>query len=68
MSILHVELYENCGDDSVLAKTDAGTIFLVVDFDGKEFGCWAKIGGLVLFREPGLNLDQSIGSVLLVQH
>jgi len=46
---LHIELFENCGDEGNLVKTDAGTVFLVVDFDGKELVCWAEIGDLVFF-------------------
>ena len=68
MSILHVEPFENRGDESLLAKTDAGTVFLAVDFDAEGLACWAEIGDLVLFREPGLNFDRSFGSVFCVQH
>ena len=50
MSSLHVELFENRADESLLAKTDAGTIFLAVDYDAEELPCWAEIDELVLVR------------------
>ena len=68
MSILHIESFENRCDEGVLAKTDAGTMFLAVDFDAEELACRAEIGDLVLFQEPGLNFDCSFGSVFWVQH
>jgi len=68
VSILHVEPFENRSDEGLLAKTDAGTIFLGVDFDAAELAGWAEIGHFVLFREPGLNFDRNFGSVLWVQH
>jgi len=49
MSILHIELFENHGDEGLLTKTDAGTVFLAVDFDDKEFVCWTEIGDLAFF-------------------
>ena len=68
MSILDVEPFENCGDESLLARTDAGTVFLAVDFNAEELAFRAEIGDLVLFQEPGLNFDLSFGSVFWVQH
>jgi len=68
VSILHVELFQKCGDESLLAKTDAGTVFLAVDFNAEESACQAKIGDLVVFREPGLNFNRSFDSVFCVQH
>jgi len=68
MSILHVKPFENHGDEGLLAKTDASTIFLAVDFDAEELAFRAEIGDLVLFREPGLNFDRSFGRVFRVQH
>ena len=74
MSILHIESFENLGDEGLLAKTDASagagavTVFLAVDFDAEELVYWAEIGDLVFFREPGLDFDGSFGSVFWVQH
>jgi len=72
VSILHIESFENCGDQGLLAKTDhgagAGTVFLAVDFDAQELACRAEIGDLVFFREPSLDFDRSFGSVFRVQH
>jgi len=72
MSILHIESFENHGDEGLLAKTDhgagAGTVFLAVDFDAEESVCWAEIADLVFFREPGLDFDHSFGSVFRVQY
>jgi len=68
MRILHVESFENRGDKGLLAKTDAGTVFLIVDFDAMGLACRAAIGNLVPFREPGLNFDLSFGSTFWVQH
>jgi hypothetical protein len=69
MSILHIESFENRGDEGLLAKTDrgagAGAVFLAVDFDAEELACRAEIGDLVFFREPGLDFDRSVGSVFL---
>ena len=66
MSILNVEPFENGGDESVLAKTDAGTVIVAVVFDAEKLACRAEIGNLVLFREPGLNFNHSFGSVFWV--
>ena len=51
MSILHVESFENRGDEGPLAKTDAGagSVFLAVVFDAEELVCQAKIGDHVFF-------------------
>jgi len=74
VSILHIESFENRGDEGLLAKTDrgagagAGTVFLVVAFDAEELACQAEIGDLVFFRKPGLDFDRSFGSVFWVQH
>jgi len=74
VSILYIESIENRGDENLLAKTDcgasagAGTIFVVVDFDAKELARRAEIGDLVIFREPGLDLNLCIGSVFQVQY
>jgi len=68
VSILHVEPFENRGDESLLAKTDAGPVLLAVDFYAKDLACRAEIGDLVLFQEPGLNFDRSFGSVIWVKH
>jgi len=68
VSSLHVEPFEDHGDESLPAKTDAGTVSLMVDFDAEELPCRAEIGDLVLFREPGLYFDRSYGSVFWVQH
>jgi len=68
VSILHIESFENCGDEGLLGTTDASTVFLNVDFDTKELACRAEIGDLVLFREPGLNFDCDFGSIFWVQH
>jgi len=59
MSILHVELLENCGDEGLLAKTDA--VIIVVDLDAKELPCWTKVCDLVIFRELRLDLDRCFG-------
>ena len=63
MSILHIESFENHGDEGLLAKTDAGdgagagagTVFLAVDFDAEELACRSEIRDLVFFRDPGLD-------------
>jgi len=70
MSILHIESFENRGDEGLLAKTDAGasTVFLVVDFDVEELACRPEIRNLVFFRKPGLDFDRCFGSVCWVQH
>jgi len=69
MSILHVEPFEIHGDEGLLAKTDAGTVFLAVDCNAEKLAFRADIGDVVLFREPGLNFDRSFGSsVFWVQH
>jgi len=70
VSILHVELFENRGDEGLLAKTDASasSVFLGLDFDAKDLGCRGEIGDLVFFQEPGLSFDHSFGSVLWVHH
>jgi len=70
VSILHIESFENRGDEGLLAKTvgGAGSVVLAVNFDAEELACRAEIGDLVFFREPGLNFDRSFGSVLWVQH
>jgi len=74
VSILHIESFENSGEEGLLAKTDRGasaggsTVFLVVDFDAKELACRAEIRDLVFFREPGLDFDRSFGSIFWVQH
>jgi len=67
VSILHVELFENHGDATLLAKTDAGTVFLTVDFDAEELPCRPELGDCVNIREPGLNFNCSFGCVLWVQ-
>ena len=53
-----------------LANTDASaaSIVLTVDSDPEELACLAEIGDHVFYREPGLNFNRSIGSVLWVQH
>jgi len=68
VSIRHVESFENRGDEGLLAKTDAGTVFLMVNFNAEELASRAKIGDLVLFREPGLNFNRSFVTVFWVQH
>jgi len=74
VSILHIELFENRGDEGLLAKTDhsacagAGTVFLAVDFDAEELACRAVIRKLVFSREPGLDFDRGCGSLFQVQH
>jgi len=74
VSILHIESFENHGDDGLLAKTDAGagagagTVFLTVDCDAEELACRSEIRDLVFFRKPGLDFNRSFGSVFRVQH
>jgi hypothetical protein len=74
VSILQIESFENRCDEGLLAKTDrgagagAGTVFLAVDFDAEELVCWAEIGDLVFFRQPGLDFHRSFGSVFRVHH
>jgi len=69
LSFLHVEPFENRGDESLQAKTDAGAsaVFLAVDFDAKELVCQAEVGEFVLFQEPGLNFNRSFHSIFWVQ-
>ena len=56
MSIVHIETYENRGDEGHLARTaagagaSAGTVFLAVDFDLKELACRAEIRDRLIFR------------------
>jgi len=57
MSILHDELFENRSDYGHLANTDAGTVYLLVDYDAEELACRANIGFLLHFRDPCLNFD-----------
>jgi len=68
VSILHVEIFENRGDEGLLATTDAGTIFLAVDSNAEQLACRAEIGDFELSQEPGLNFDPSFGSILWVQN
>jgi hypothetical protein len=68
ISILHVEPFENRGDEGLLGKTDAGTVCNEVNVYAEEWGFRAEIGDLALFGQPGLNFDCSFGSVLWVQH
>jgi hypothetical protein len=68
VSILHFKLFENYGDERLLAKTDASTIFFAVDFYAEELIYQAKIGNLVFFCKPGIYFYHIIGSVFWVQH
>ena len=72
MSILHIQLFENHGDEGRLARTDAsagaGTVYLTGDFDDEELAWWAKIGDLAFVQEPGLDFNRSLVSVFRVQH
>jgi hypothetical protein len=76
VSILHIELFHNWGDEGLLAKTNAGdgagagagTDFLTVDVDAKELACLAEIGDLIFFGESGLDFNPSFGSHSWVQH
>jgi len=76
VSILHIESFENRGDEGLLAKTDAGdgagagagTVFLAVHFDAEELACRAEIRDLVFFQDPHLDFNRSFGSVFWVQH
>jgi hypothetical protein len=62
MSILHVESLENCGDEGLLAKTDA--VIIAVDLDAEELPCWTEVRDLVFFRELRLDLDRCFGGRL----
>jgi hypothetical protein len=74
VSIVHIKLFENRGDEGVLAKTDAGasagarTLLLAVDTDAKDLACRATIRDVVSFREPGLDFNHSFWSVFWVQY
>ena len=70
MSVLHIELFENLGDEDILAKTDASAsaVFIVVDFDAEELACRAEIGDCGCFLESGLNFDHSFRSIFWLQH
>jgi len=68
VSILHVELFENCGDEGLLGKTDATTVFLRVDFVSEQLARRAVIDDSPIFGEPGLNFDRSFQSIFWVQH
>jgi hypothetical protein len=76
VSILHIESFENHGDEGLLAMTDcvagagagAITVFRVMDFDAEELSCQADIGDVVFFREPGLDFDRSYGGIFRLQH
>ena len=64
MSILHIESFENHGDEGFLAKTDAGdgasTVFLAVDVHAEELACRSEIRDLVFFREPGFDINRRL--------
>ena len=49
MSIWHIQLFENCCDTSLLAKTNAcaSSNFLTVDFNAEELVCLIEICDLV---------------------
>jgi hypothetical protein len=51
VSILHIEFLEKCGDEGLLAKTDAGacTVFLTVDLMLKN---WQARPRLVIMYFP----------------
>ena len=66
MSILHVESFEDCGNEGLLPKTDADMVFLTVDINDKELACQAKTGDLVQFQEPAHNFHRSCGSICSV--
>jgi len=68
VSILHVELFENRGDESLLAKTDSGTVFLGLDFDDDELACPAGNSDFVPYGDSGLNFDRSFCSILWEHH
>jgi hypothetical protein len=70
VSILHIESFDNCRDERLLAQSDRGavTIFLAVNVYAEELECRAQIRDLVFFSKPGLHFDQSFGSTFHVQY
>jgi len=70
VSILHIEIFENCGDVKLWAKTDAGvgTILLMVDVDAEQLACRGEIRDLGSILELSSCSSTSIGSVFQVQH
>jgi hypothetical protein len=62
---LHIKPSENGGDADRFAKSDAGTVVLMVEFDAEDMGCKAEISGRVILGELGLNFDRSVGRVHL---
>jgi len=64
MIILHVESLVNRGDVCLLAKTDAGAVFIAVDPDAEELPCWTEVRDLVFLRELRLDLDRCFGGRL----
>jgi len=52
VSILHVELFENCGDEGILGENDAGNVFLTVDLMPMN---WRARPGLMIW-----NLSRSL--------
>jgi len=64
MSILHVESLEDCGDEGLLAKTDASAVFIAVDLDAEELPCCTAVRDLVFLRELRLDLDRCFGGRL----
>jgi hypothetical protein len=67
VSILPVELFDNQGDDGILANTDAGKVFIGMDVNPEDLGWPGKICKRLQCRDPGLNFDRSFSSVLLIQ-
>jgi len=61
MSIMHVALFENCGDEGILAKTDASAIFIAVDLDAEELPLWTEVCGQRFHRQRRLDLDCCVG-------
>jgi len=68
LSILHIALFQNNGDEGLLAGTDSGFAFLTVDFDDKELCCQEEVIDLRSFQELGININCGFGCVIWEGH
>lgn len=68
MSILHIESFQNSGDEGHLCEIDACTIFPIVNFEAKDLMCRAKIGEVQCCKEPRHNIDHSCRIIFSVHY
>ena len=64
MSILHVESFENCGDEGLLGKTDAGNMVLMADIQAEELA--RRPGIVMLYFSMSLSLTLNAALVVSV--